>query len=131
VHSRRHGTDRSFLPFDVSIRSIIDKVTDALEMKRAPSTLQSVGIKIPSASYVGLQFAPKSRLSTKALAYTSPFSSYAPQAIFKIILLFIAILLLLLLLILVLLLLLLLMLMLLLLLSLLISLLMLKCNEMK
>jgi hypothetical protein len=53
---------------------MIDKVTKALEEKHAPSALQCVGIRIPSATYVGFQFAPKSRLTTKALAYIGAMS---------------------------------------------------------
>ena len=64
------GSDRSFLPFAVSIRSMIDKVIKALEARHAPATLDSVGIKIPSQGYVGMQFAPKNKNTTKALAYT-------------------------------------------------------------
>ena len=64
------GTDRSFLPFAVSIRSMIDKVKSALETKSAPASLESIGIKIPSHSYVGMQFAPKDKKYTKALSYT-------------------------------------------------------------
>jgi len=72
---RFHGfydtcSDRSFLPFAVSIRSMVDKVVKALEAKHAPILLQSLGIKIPSLGYVGMQFAPKNKCTTKALAYT-------------------------------------------------------------
>jgi hypothetical protein len=62
--------DRSFLPFAVSIRSMIEKVQIALEAKHAPTSLKEAGIKIPSRSYVGMQFAPKDKTSTTALAYT-------------------------------------------------------------
>jgi hypothetical protein len=49
---------------------MIEKVQVALEAKHAPSSLKEVGIKIPSRSYVGMQFAPKDKTSTTALAYT-------------------------------------------------------------
>jgi hypothetical protein len=49
---------------------MIDKVIKSLESKHALATLDSVGIKIPSQAYVGLQFAPKNKNTTKALAYT-------------------------------------------------------------
>jgi hypothetical protein len=49
---------------------MIDKVTKALEAKHGPATLDSMGIKIPSQGYVGMQFAPKNKNTTKALAYT-------------------------------------------------------------
>ena len=62
------GTDRSFLPFAVFIRSMIDKVKSALETKSASASLESIGIKIPS--HVEMQFAPKDKKSTKALSYT-------------------------------------------------------------
>ncbi len=48
---------------------MIDKVTQALKAKHDPPTLDSIGIKIPSQSSVGLQFAPKNKNTTKALAY--------------------------------------------------------------
>ena len=64
------GSDRSFTPFAVSIRSMIDKFTKSLETKNAPAALGSVGIKVPSESYIGMQFAPQNKSTTKALAYT-------------------------------------------------------------
>ncbi len=63
-------SDRCFMPFAVSIRSMVDKIRSVLEEKHAPATLESVGIKIPSRSYVQMQFAPKDKCTTKALAYT-------------------------------------------------------------
>ena len=62
--------DRCFMPFAVSIRSMVDKIKSVLEEKHAPRTLDSVGIKIPSHSYVQMQFAPKDKCTSKALAYT-------------------------------------------------------------
>jgi hypothetical protein len=62
--------DRCFMPFAVSIRSMVDKIRSVLEEKNAPATLESVGIKIPSHSYVAMQFAPKDKCTTKALSYT-------------------------------------------------------------
>ncbi len=62
--------DRNFLPFAVSIRSMIEKVKNALETKHTPPMLKSVGIKIPSRGDVGMQFAPKAKTSSKALSYT-------------------------------------------------------------
>jgi len=56
--------DRSFLPFAVSIRSMIEKVKTALETKHAPATLESVGIKIPSRSYVGMPLGLRIRSNT-------------------------------------------------------------------
>jgi hypothetical protein len=41
----RSGVDRRFLPFAVSIRSMIEKVEIALEAKNAPASLESTGIK--------------------------------------------------------------------------------------
>ena len=58
------------MPFAVSIRAMVDKIRIALENKHAPATLESVGIKIPSHSYVAMQFAPKDKCTTKALSYT-------------------------------------------------------------
>ena len=62
--------DKCFMPFAVSIRSMVDKIRSVLEEKQAPATLESVGIKIPSRSYVHMQFAPKDKCTSKALAYT-------------------------------------------------------------
>ena len=64
------SSDRSFMPLAVFIRSMIDKVTKALDAKHASVAFESVGIKVPSESYVGMQFAPKNISTTKALAYT-------------------------------------------------------------
>ena len=36
--------DRCFMPFAVSIRSIVDKIKSVLEDKHAPVTLDNVGI---------------------------------------------------------------------------------------
>jgi len=71
------GTDRSFFPFAVSIRSMIDKVTKALVDKHAPVALESAGIKIPSIGYVSMQFAPKNKKNTTALAYTGATHLYS------------------------------------------------------
>ncbi len=62
--------DMCFMPFAVSIRSVVDKIRSVLEEKHAPATLESVGIKIPRRSYEQIQFAPKDKCTTKALAYT-------------------------------------------------------------
>ena len=64
------GSDRNFLPFAVSIRSMVDKIVKALEAKHTPILLQSLGIKVPILGYVGMHFAPKNICTTKALAYT-------------------------------------------------------------
>ena len=48
---------------------MIDKVTKALEAKHAHAALESVDIKVPSESYVGMQFAPKNKSTTNALAF--------------------------------------------------------------
>ena len=63
--------DRCFMSFAVSIRSMVDKIKNVLEEKHTPGTLDNVGIKIPSHSYVQRQFAPKDKCTSKALAYTS------------------------------------------------------------
>jgi hypothetical protein len=52
---------------------MIEKVQISLEAKHVPASLEAVGIKIPSHSYVGMQFAPKDKKSTKALSYTGKF----------------------------------------------------------
>ncbi len=49
---------------------MIGKLTKALQAKHALHTLENVGIKVPSESYVGMQFAPKNKSTLKALAYT-------------------------------------------------------------
>jgi len=64
------GSEISFLPFAVSIRSMIDKLIKALEAKHALDSLYNVGIWIRSQEYVGMQFAPKNKTTTKVLAYT-------------------------------------------------------------
>ena len=68
VHSRRHGADRSFMPFAVSIRSMIERVVKKLEADNAPKSLNEMKIKIPSSGYVGMQFAPKNKSAATALA---------------------------------------------------------------
>ncbi len=67
--------DMCSMPFAVSIRSMVDKKRSVLEEKHALATLKSVGIKIPSHSYVQMQFAPKDNYTSKALAYTGDFLS--------------------------------------------------------
>ncbi len=62
--------DRCFMPFAVSIRSLVDKIRSVLEGKNGPATLESVGTKIPSHNYLAMQFAPKDKCTTKALSYT-------------------------------------------------------------
>jgi hypothetical protein len=63
------------MPLAVSIRTMVDKRRGVLEEKHAPVTLESVGIKIPSHSYVQIQFDPKDKCTSKALAYTCDFST--------------------------------------------------------
>eukprot|EP00951_Prasinocladus_malaysianus_P022981 scaffold194114_cov19-Prasinocladus_malaysianus.AAC.1 len=58
-----------FMPFAISIRSLIETVTDALREKHGHD-LEAKGIRIPSESWVALQFCPKNPLATKALAHT-------------------------------------------------------------
>ena len=62
--------DRCFMPFAVSIRSMVDKIRSVLEDKHARATLYSVEIKIPSHNYVQMEFTPKDKCTSKALAYT-------------------------------------------------------------
>jgi hypothetical protein len=61
--------DRCFMPFAVSIRSMVDKIRSVLEEIHAHVSLGSVGIKIPSHNYAQMQFAPKDKCTSKALAY--------------------------------------------------------------
>ena len=61
VHSRSYGSDRSYLSFAMSIRSMVEKIKKAVEAIHAPSTLQSVGFEILSKRHVGMQFAPKNK----------------------------------------------------------------------
>ena len=62
--------DRCFMPFAVSIRSMVNKIRSVPEDKHSTATLESVGIKIPSHSYVQMQLARKDNCTSKALAYT-------------------------------------------------------------
>ena len=62
VQERRHGSF-VYLPFAISIRELIDRV-----VKRRP------GIRVPSAEWVRLQFAPKSVHHRSALQHTGRFN---------------------------------------------------------
>ena len=72
----RVDADMCFMASAVSIRAMVDKIRSALENKHAPATLESVGIKIPSHSYVAMQLSPKDKCTSKALSYTGDYCSW-------------------------------------------------------
>ncbi len=53
-----------------SILSLVEKTIDGLLEVHAPKTLEEAGIKIPSITWVQLQFCPKNPRSATSLNYT-------------------------------------------------------------
>ena len=62
VHERRHEM-HLYLPFAISIKELIDRVKE-----------RNLGIKVPSAEWIRLQFQPKNLSSEVAFSYTGRFA---------------------------------------------------------
>ena len=58
------------MPVATSIPSLVNKTIDGLLEVHAPKTLEEAGIKIPSITWVQLQFCPKNPRSATSLNYT-------------------------------------------------------------
>jgi len=49
---------------------MIDRVKTSFEAKYALASLESKGIQIPSDVYVGMQFTPTDKFTSRAMAYS-------------------------------------------------------------
>ena len=58
-----------YMPGAASIPSFVKKTIDGLFEEHAPKTLEEIGIKVPSSTWVQLQFCAKSPRSTTSLNY--------------------------------------------------------------
>ncbi len=59
-----------FMPVATSIPSLIQKTVEALLLQHSPKTLEEAGVKVPSLTWVSLQFCAKNPLAGRALNYT-------------------------------------------------------------
>ena len=59
-----------YMPVATSIPSLVKKTIDGLLEEHAPKTLEEAGIKVPSLTWVQLQFCPKNPRSATSLNYT-------------------------------------------------------------
>eukprot|EP00873_Tetraselmis_striata_P044218 jgi/Tetstr1/464482/TSEL_009240.t1 len=68
---RKYSRSERAIPFNNSIKAIVDKVVKALEEEHGDvGDLEEAGISVPSHAWVELQFCPKNIMATTALAFT-------------------------------------------------------------
>eukprot|EP00873_Tetraselmis_striata_P022117 jgi/Tetstr1/442381/TSEL_030507.t1 len=69
VDDRKQGQNK--LPFNISIRAMVDNVVKAKEEEHGD--MDEAVISVPSHAWVELQFCPKSVLATRTWAFTGQF----------------------------------------------------------